>query len=347
MSARHLLSLIALVVAASTGVARVARADDGARADDEPETPELAPDADALPLEEAPAAELSPVRLVSWSAPAKCPSQAALLAALRDELSAAPPTGLVELSVAVAIVERDGEFVLKLGLERGGSLSVRELRDRNCEAVVLAAALTLAMAVETAEQVSDKPVEVDAPPPPNPDVPPPPVLYRRGSRSLLPTIRLGYATEVGLLPGWGSGIEVGAAVHVQRFRFEVGTTYWFERESADDGVGIRVSLLSGLLRGCARPVRRLRLSGCIGLEVGSFRGRGTGIAQTSEGAVVGVASSAGVSGSISLVGRWSLRAYADASVQVRRPDFVILPNRQSLGPELVTSRFVVFSELEF
>jgi len=335
-------TILAVVVTAWAGVATAEPAVDDDGAGQSPSSP--AGD-DGVSLDDAQGDELSPVRLVSWSAPAGCPSEQALLRALRDELSAAPPTGLAELSVAVAITRRDGEFVLKLGVERGSALSVREVRDRSCEGVILAAALTLAMAVEIAEQVSDKPVEVAAPPPPDPDAPPPQVLFRRGPGPLRPAIRLGYASELGLMPGWGTGIEVGAAVDVRRLRFEVGTSYWLDRSTAD--AATRVSLLAGQARACLAVVERARLSACLGLEVGSFRGRATGISQTREGSIVSVASSAGVTAAVALVGRWSVRAYADAAVQLRRPAFVILPDRETFQPKPLTARFVLCSEWEF
>lgn len=223
---------------------------------------------------ETPGQTLLPVRIASWNAPDSCPGQSVFLGALREELEAAPPTGMVDLSIAVAI-EKDGDsFVFRLGIDDGNSAAKkREFRSPICKAAMVAGALTLAMAIESADEVSQEVVTVSPPPSPptgrqeasiGSSVE---VVHRSSMSRPKASLRMGVGTEVGLMPELGGALFIGAAAEVGRWRFDLAAEYWVEQEARTDGIGVSVSLLQVPVRVCRRWASVPLLSSCAGMEV--------------------------------------------------------------------------------
>ncbi|MBT8494314.1 MAG: hypothetical protein KJO07_14765, partial [Deltaproteobacteria bacterium] len=261
----------------------------------------------------------SPVQIEAWTAPDQCPSKQALLDAVAAELEAAPPTELGELKVKIAITKNASGFRLRLVL--GAEGQSREVSGATCGAVIVAAALTLAMALEVADDAGAPPVEVEAPPSLAPAAPAPEVVYRRRPTAMSAAVRLGWLLEAGLLPGLASGIELGTGIEVSAWRIDFGVGYWFERETEVMTPGAEISALVVPIRLCRRLSAVLSVAACGGVEIGAFQARGIDLPQTREDSALLLAPTAGITAGHKLIGPWWLRAYAGAALMLRRPSF--------------------------
>ena len=287
---------------------------------------------------------LSPVQIRGWSAPPECPESRALLDAVAAELTAAPPTELGEVTVAVAIERRESRFVLRLTLGAGER---REVEGDSCQGVIEAAALTLAMALEVADDPSRGSLEVAAPPPPGPAPPAPEVVFRRSRSDVAGAVRIGWTTEAGLLPGFGQGLELGAGIAVAQWRIDAGVGYWFQQRTNTGAPGAEIAVLAVPVRGCRQVLSTLRLSGCLGLEVGVFQARGIGVTQTREDSALLFAPTMGFSAAQRLTGPLWLRAFVAGSVLLRRPSFAVLPDRELFTPARIGARVLLATEVFF
>lgn len=221
-----------------------------------------------------------------------------------------------DLTVRGAVGEHEGYTELRLQTVDGGVPGERTLRGANCEEVVSAGALVVALAVDSnavaARQraggvasfaSSENSTTGPAPSPPSSaapraaDAPLPPVAPVAGparQERLDPprtttgdVVALG-VVDVGTMPGLAPGTGIRAGFGSGRFALGVDVAYFFERfakarsEPEGSGKGANVSLLRGALRGChVTPLGRFELGPCAGVEAGALLAQGAEFRQTS------------------------------------------------------------------
>ncbi|PCC74848.1 hypothetical protein SAMN02745121_05973 [Nannocystis exedens] len=265
---------------------------------------------------------------IEWQAPAGCPDRRALADAIVGRLGREPTAD--ELSL-VGRVQREGpsQYHLNLRLTVDGHAETRSLSARRCAALVDAAALLTALALDraaaersaaagpVAPEAEPTPVEPQPPAPepasepglapatpaapaadavfdpdaplpaPLPEPPPEPAAVtlpgplapappprKRGPGALL---RLSAGLEVGAVPAPTAGLELAAGVLWRRARLEFHAVHLVPQTEARPPNEVRVYLLGGGARGCARLFRgRFEFPLCGGAELGGLRGEGRG-----------------------------------------------------------------------
>ncbi len=251
-------------------------------------------------------AEDAPRVDVTWHGPESCP-RGRFDDALARHL-AESEVGPVEVSAEVG--EQQGRWQLVATLAMGGeSFAPRTFSARSCEAVVDAAALAAAIAIDPLH-VADEPASSSAEPPEATTAAPtrtieiaapteavtssstrPPVQRREPaprtnrSRRTSPTrgfVSIAAALDGGALPGLGAGLGAGLGLVRKRLRLELvgGWRAPVRVRSVDDAsIGARIDLFTIGARACGvvRPARRIELPLCAGLESGMVRGRGFGL----------------------------------------------------------------------
>jgi len=305
--------------------------------------------------------KLLPVLVTSWNAPTGCPAQTALTEALSEELTHTAPSELVELEVAVEIQAQGGEYRLVLAVDDGLTKTRRELASRNCRAAVLAAAFSLAMVVEQAEELTTALLRVaEDPQNETPSVAFPrtslrsarsdndeAIVYRSSPSAPKPALLVAVGTEAGLMPGAGLSLSVGAAGHFGRLRVETRGTYWMPRQSTQAGPGVSLSLLSLPLWACYQFIRGVDVAPCAGLELGVFQARGRDVVTIAEASFIQVAPTIALTATLIRVGTVRVIVAAALAMQVRRPAFTVLPDRVVHQPSWLNARFFMAPEWSF
>ncbi len=235
---------------------------------------------------------------LQWSAPESCPRDRFVDALARHLADSRTPA----VRVAAVVVQDGDAWTIETTLDEGRT--PRRFAGRSCEAVVDAAALATAIAIDplhVEESVAAAPaaaapivpepapladgIAVVAPEPRAPTVrravgmPPRPAPARRRTRAL------GWAAlaiDGGALPGVGLGPALGLGIVHGALRAELVGAWRAPvrvRALEDPQVGAAIDLLEAGARLCGvvRPTTRLELPWCGGLDVGRLRGRGFGL----------------------------------------------------------------------
>ncbi|KYF68340.1 hypothetical protein BE11_47320 [Sorangium cellulosum] len=220
-----------------------------------------------------------------WTAPADCPSGAAVEAEITRLLGDQSPTSNGTLRAAGTITPAGTGFVLSIEISRDGRESARTVRGATCRALADAGALMVAMAIDPEVATrSDNLATGDrssaGASPANPAPEPPaaaartaePTPPRVPSRSVPPTrgrarptegvaeraplfrIGLGGMSDLGTMQHLSGAIEPWAGVVVGPARLEVGASFW-ARNTAESAArpesGGTLDLIAGSLTACA------------------------------------------------------------------------------------------------
>lgn len=253
----------------------------------------LGPVAVALALAVPPAQPPRPAALeIAWAAPEECPDQAALrdrVLSLADLDEAGEGTLFVEGSIEAS----DGVFELRLRTSLRELEDERAIRDSDCDALVEAAALFVAVSVDPFLQTPEE-AQPDPEPAPLPDLPserqpktPPvethvsptparevvlPEPTRASWRPDAAFVGVAPQLEFGALPGVSGGPRL--SVGLQWTRASVGL-YGFYGAPRQTDVILGASGLAQIgaagLMGCGNPLSgKLRLPVCGVLEAGGI-----------------------------------------------------------------------------
>jgi hypothetical protein len=293
---------------------------------------------------------------IDWSAPEGCPGSATVTADV-ERLLGRPLASYQAKLRARATVEREanGAFVLHLETTGKEGTHARELRGRTCESVARATALILALAIdpEAAVAASAEPAEGAPQPPPAPPTAPPP------SPSFVPPVPapaspptpspappdegppaehppsspLGWrfrgsgGFDTASLPQLAPQVTLAIAVltgplRVEAFGSYLGSEHGSVAATPQDGGNLSLAL--GGAHGCYVALRgRLEVSGCLGFEVGSLAGTGTGVTNPASGSALWMAPSFGGLAVLQLSSVYGVVAQLDGVVPLLRDHFAL------------------------
>jgi len=241
---------------------------------------------------------------LQWTAPPECPDRDALLQAIARRLH--DPPAAEQARVDARVVRDGARFTLHLRLAVGSRSETRELHDASCAALVDAAAVRVAAAIEPPGAAPDL---VPAPPPaitptpdpaapdtatpqpsdpiPPPDPPQPPTPQPVPAAASAPSdmsprpggfVRLHGGAELGALPGPTGALGLAAGALWPRLRLELRGTFLAPRTTAGAPPNARVLLVAAGLHACARLGRgALEVPLCAGVEAGAMRGAARGL----------------------------------------------------------------------
>lgn len=238
---------------------------------------------------------------LEWSAPAGCPDQEEVEARIAA-LSEGATGGEGVMAVRGDVEERGHGFAGTIVTVYDGRVDERRVDSENCDDVVDAAALVVAVALAPELDASD-PIRVPEPEPEPPAEPLAPSIgvvqprqpevqasagegvalvvetdppaSRRPRRNRRPTgigIRLGPRIEFGGLPRVSGGLDLAVGLLWPRWRAELFGAYLFAGRSGRQGAEAVYQLGVAGLRGCHRLFAGpIELPLCAGLEVGGMR----------------------------------------------------------------------------
>lgn len=221
-------------------------------------------------------AEGDPLEL-EWDAPKGCPTHDDVIAEVRRIVG----TGEVRRRVhAVATVSNEGvRWSLKLETEQGGAGGERTLDGHSCKAVASAAALVLALTLQTdpapVPSVTPSASSSVPPPPPTTSSAPPILPPPTPKPSIMPVLRAGGGAALSGVPGVSP--MANAEIGVRYGRFEGAAVFTFVSETSqasqrdpDTGGAFAQVALGGIA--CIAPVvgtekPGIEVWGCAGAEV--------------------------------------------------------------------------------
>lgn len=231
---------------------------------------------------------------LAWDAPAGCSERAEVVAKVEELIGARFEVPREEsVQVYGRVVQRAPSWVLTLSLTTSTGTEQRTLETKTCAALVEAAAVVIATAID--------PMAIEPPPPPPPD-PEPRVEPEAGvelpPRELPPTrpapnhrrsttagfVRAVGGVSVGPLPAVAPLIGLGVGLRRPWLRAELVAIHGFAQDAPSPwGVG-RIHQWSAIARICAVPsVRWVEFPLCAGPELGVMTGRGRGVDASSTG----------------------------------------------------------------
>lgn len=287
----------------------------------------------------------SPQVDVVWSGPDACPRDR-FVDALAHHLASsdAAPVG-----VAAEVVEQAGAWRLTATLSaRGETYAPRSFAGRSCEAVVDAAALATAIAIDplhvedapdlaVPEPAADEPAVAEPQERIAADEVSPPVV---ASRTIAPTRVAAKRTRVrglfaiagtidgGALPGVGGGLVASAGIIRRKLRLELSASWRAPvrvRSLEDRDVGARVQVIAAGARACRTitPTRALELPLCAGVDAGVLRGRGFGLSPDRTTTLPWIAAIAAAGVSWSATDRLALFVRSELGVPILQQELAI------------------------
>ncbi|MCY1005157.1 hypothetical protein OV079_06135 [Nannocystis pusilla] len=236
-----------------------------------------------------------------WPEVAGCPTREEVEAtALRLTAGESPQPVTAEASITADA----GGYALDLRVRDSGAQQ-RTLQSPHCEALAGATAVIVAVAAapigvsarvtaapppRDALEVDLAPLPVAKPPAPATELPPAPATELAPTPSASPSRRrpglaigFGASAGIGPTPRFTAGLSGNVSLLWRRVRLDLRGSGWFPglaRASDLPGIGVRLQLVAGAVRGCPRLVRRtVALELCAGLELGALLAEGAGLQQ--------------------------------------------------------------------
>ncbi|MBK6689011.1 MAG: hypothetical protein IPG45_31375 [Deltaproteobacteria bacterium] len=289
-----------------------------------PEAPEAAQD--NLPID------------LRWEAPAECPGQGEVEAELARIARVRPGLAPARLNATVEIKKVKDELRLELRTDRDGRRGARELRGRDCRALMRGATLVLALAFGPGVEL----LSFDEPAPKVPGLSP-----ARRTRTSSPSAarvssvvfeeaapeadtrgsigvdgRLGF----GWLPGPALGIGLLAQIAGEMWGLGLLATVWFpHREVVDPVLEARFVATTASALVCAHPWQAIvRLNICGGLSAGLIYGSAQGSDRDQSQLAPWYGAQAHLDLSLAWEAPLSPYLSADLSVGAYRPRFQII-----------------------
>lgn len=280
----------------------------------------------------APAEAQTPERLtLRWEAPAGCPPADAVRAEVARLLGGAVPPDGVPVA-AEARAQRDGDrYVLELRTEVDGAGGERTLDAPECEELVSAAALILALMIDPEVLSRVEAAPITTPPGRQLDEP-----RARAVPSAEPardpiTTRVGaaFVLDLGTLPALAPGLRIEVGLGTELLEGRLRATLVLPQGAVNDmelpGASAELTALVGGLLGCVRPIEGFRALGlCAELEAGAVFGSAQGISVPRFGAGLFLAGGGGVALTWEPTPWLALELMAIALGQIAAPAFDVI-----------------------
>jgi hypothetical protein len=253
---------------------------------------------------------------ITWDAPAACPDDSALQAALHRWLELTPEgleNGAVQATARVR--PHAGGWQLDLTLVSPGGRQEETLVTERCETLVELVALKVALAADPTGLMRGLQQGPPAPPSSAP----------RAPGELAFALRAVFGLSAGVLPGTANGFGAAASLEGRLWRVELGGELWLPRSTVYPdvpNVGATVGLVAGEARSCVLPsLGRLVVPVCAGLDLGVMGATGFGVAQVRTSQQLWAALAFGPALRLPLVGPLSLWLQGEGLVSINRPEF--------------------------
>jgi hypothetical protein len=270
-------------------------------------------------------------------------------------LSETPTGGPTVLATARIRAIEDGRFELVLTTEVADAHGTKTLDAGSCTALADAAAVFLALAIDSSTvsaspPASSEPASEKAPPQETPVAavfsprrPPPPPPPREPLRV---AAGLGAAVDVGTLPNASAGLAIDVQARLGRMRAGVLATAWLpQRPIFDDvgGAGATLHMFGAGVFGCyVVPLGRVGIGPCANIEATFAEGSGVGIRHPMVARSVWPTAVAGVLADVRLTGWLALVARADGRFALGAPDVALATPQGNLSlyhPAVFAGRF--------
>lgn len=216
---------------------------------------------------------------LEWHAPEpQCPPASAFTAAVARETGDADPHA--PMRVTAHVLPSATGFRLTLQIDSAnGEMHRVTLEDPSCAILLEAAALKVALAVESSAPIAPPRVETETEAlKPRSALPVPCGVAAGAGKVPCVAVRGWAAGQLGPLPGFGPGLGGGVAVLWDRVRVEVEAHGWFERTTRPPLPRAALRLVAGSASACGRVgTAGLEVPLCGGVEVGTLLGRGVGV----------------------------------------------------------------------
>lgn len=317
---------------------------------------------------------------LGWVAPPGCPGEAAVRAEIERLAGRSLGAGTGATLHAAAVVSHGPRgWRAKIALIEDGELPrEREIEGETCAEVADAAAVIVALAIDSAAGVlPPPPLSVPLPPPPLSEPLPPPLPHiawrprppafrlarpeaRPAARSASPrraakSFDLGFKTMGGVdfrsLPAPAVGFGLGAFVSLSRNRIEVFVAGWLPEVAAAPQrpyAGADISLVVGGARYCRLLVGSpLGLAGCGGIEIGAMTATSFGVPVSGAGSALWLAPELGVLGLLNPSHTVSLSFELTGLAPSTRQAFWITGLGEVYRPPALTGRAVLGVEAHF
>lgn len=228
---------------------------------------------------------------IAWAAPANCPTADDVERRVRQLLSGAPPAGTMVVADARIAPIADGRLELVLTTEVAEARGTKTVSARSCAALTEAAAVFLALAIDSAKDMAPPEEPTPIPTPVTTTPPAAPTETRRPSDHATPSSMTGEplqigggvagVLDVGTLPGPSVGLSANLHARLDRFRLGALGTFWNSQEprfDAERGAGASVSMTTaGAFLCYLFPFRRFGLGGCGNVEATFAEATGWGV----------------------------------------------------------------------
>lgn len=292
-------------------------------------------------------------RNLVFDAPEECPRENEFRDVLERHLEA--NSQLDEAFTLTVRITRENDesnaFVLELNLQSQMEEGRRRLVSRDCAALVDAAVVVVALALEpnfeehteelTEEHTEQEEPPVETSPPRSPD----------RSRAIRLSGWIVARLSVGALPAPAAGVSTGLALDYSRLRVELGFLWYPSSQgyiSGSDEAGGDFSVFSAEARICVDTFyRALTLMFCGGLEAGQTRAVGFGVSQPGEGSALWIAPEVSALFIWRPVSVFALRLDAALLVPTRRTVFFIEGVGDVYQVAPVAGRFGLGFEIHF
>jgi hypothetical protein len=262
-------------------------------------------------------ARATPPIELDWRAPPSCPGPAEVLARV-DRHRDPAVVARVPLH-ASAVVDGDDArgWTLALATRQGDALGDRSLAGASCDELADAAALILALSLR------DEPETSAGASPPRPPVTPPVVSPARAPWRF--SARLAGGANAGLVPGVSLAPTLALTLTRGGWRAELtGAWVFAARAVSPSGAGAMLGAWGVGVRGCAVPLAgAVEVDVCAASTAGAMYGESFAVSAPAAGETLWWGVGARVSAALRVGEFFALRAGADGSVLLLRPEVSI------------------------
>ena len=267
--------------------------------------------------------------MLAWDAPAACPDESRVRAAIERWLDLPDGRSALQPSVRVraAVHPAEAGWTLELTVSSPGGSEQQTLTAESCEALVEVVALKAALAAAPVAMTTSLANAESR----GPDSSTRPVFALRAEAG----------TGVGVVPAPSAFAGVTGSIDSSSWRAEMGAVAWpptAARYPALPAIGADISLWAGTARGCLVPSRgAIDVPICAGAAIGAMRGRGFGVAMTETSTQLWAAALVGPALRIRVGPSLAVWFAVDAALALERPEFHMRNLDLLYRPDLVSA----------